>query len=52
MQENRRISSIQKLAECGIMLALAVVLNEFTPFKLPFGGTVSNGVCSPALPWA
>jgi thiamine transporter len=41
MQENRRISSIQKLAECGIMLALAVVLNEFTPFKLPFGGSVT-----------
>ena len=41
MQENKRISSIQKLAECAIMLALAVVLNEFTPFKLPFGGSVT-----------
>lgn len=41
MTENKRISSIQKLAECAIMLALAVVLNEFTPIKLPFGGAVT-----------
>ena len=41
MSENKRISSVQKLAECGIMLALAVVLNEFTPIKLPFGGAVT-----------
>lgn len=41
MSESKRISSIQKLAECAIMLALAVVLNEFTPFKLPFGGSVT-----------
>ncbi len=41
MSENKRISSVQKLAECAIMLALAVVLNEFTPIKLPFGGAVT-----------
>ncbi|MBQ6093680.1 MAG: energy-coupled thiamine transporter ThiT [Clostridia bacterium] len=41
MSENKRISSTQKLAECAIMLALAVVLNEFTPIKLPFGGAVT-----------
>ncbi len=41
MQETRKISSVQRLAECAIMLALAVVLNEFTPFKLPFGGSVT-----------
>ena len=35
------ISSVQRLAECGIMLALAVVLNEFTPIKLPYGGSVT-----------
>ena len=40
MQKNK-ISSVQRLAECAIMLALAVVLNEFTPFKLPFGGSVT-----------
>ena len=36
-----KITSVQRLAECGIMLALAVVLNEFTPIKLPFGGSVT-----------
>ena len=41
MQETRKISSVQRLAECAIMLALAIVLNEFTPFKLPFGGSVT-----------
>ena len=35
------ISPVQRLAECGIMLALAVVLNEFTPIKLPYGGSVT-----------
>ena len=41
MQETQKISSIQRLTECAIMLALAVVLNELTPFKLPFGGSVT-----------
>ena len=41
MQKTKNISSVQRLTECAIMLALAVVLNEFTPFKLPFGGSVT-----------
>ena len=41
MAATRKISSVQRFAECAIMLALAVVLNEFTPFKLPFGGSVT-----------
>ncbi len=39
--QNTKISSVQRIAECGIMLALAVILNEFTPIKLPFGGSVT-----------
>ena len=39
--QNAKVSSVQRLAECGIMLALAVILNEFTPIKLPFGGSVT-----------
>ncbi len=39
--QNTKITSVQRLAECGIMLALAVILNEFTPIKLPFGGSVT-----------
>ena len=42
MSENKSsISAVQRLAECGVMLALAVVLNEFTPIKLPYGGSVT-----------
>lgn len=41
MDDKKKISTIQMLAESAIMLALAVVLNEFTPFKLPFGGSVT-----------
>ena len=42
MSENKSsISAVQRLAECGIMLALAVIFNELTPIKLPFGGSVT-----------
>ena len=41
MQETKKIPALQRLTECAIMLALAVVLNELTPFKLPFGGSVT-----------
>ena len=40
-EQKTSISAVQRLAECGIMLALAVVLNEFTPIKLPYGGSVT-----------
>lgn len=41
MTENKRISSIQKLAECAIMLALSVLLNAFPIYKMPMGGDVT-----------
>jgi len=41
MSENKRISSIQKLAECAIMLALSVLLNAFPIYKMPMGGDVT-----------
>ncbi|MDO4380668.1 MAG: energy-coupled thiamine transporter ThiT [Clostridia bacterium] len=41
MNDKRKISTIQMLAESAIMLALSVVLNEFTPIKFPFGGSVT-----------
>lgn len=41
MNDKKKISTIQMLAESAIMLALSVVLNEFTPIKFPFGGSVT-----------
>ena len=41
MTENKRISSIQKLAESAIMLALSVLLNAFPIYKMPMGGDVT-----------
>ena len=41
MDDKKKISTIQMLAESAIMLALAVILNEFTPIKFPFGGSVT-----------
>ena len=41
MSSTRKITSVQRFAECAIMLALAIVLNQFTPIRLPFGGSVT-----------
>ena len=41
MNDKKKIPTIQMLAESAIMLALSVVLNEFTPIKFPFGGSVT-----------
>lgn len=41
MDDKKKISTIQMLTESAIMLALAVILNEFTPIKFPFGGSVT-----------
>ncbi len=41
MNDKKKISTIQMLAESAIMLALSVALNELTPIKFPFGGSVT-----------
>lgn len=41
MATTRKISSVQRVAECSIMLALAVVFNQFTSIDLPFGGSIT-----------
>lgn len=41
MSERTRNSKIIMLTESALMLAAAMALNEFTPFKLPFGGSVT-----------
>lgn len=41
MNDKKKISTVQMLAESAIMLALSVILNEFTPIKFPFGGSVT-----------
>lgn len=41
MDDKKKISTIQMLTESAIMLALAVILNEFTPIEFPFGGSVT-----------
>jgi thiamine transporter len=40
------------LVEAGIMIALAMVLNMFTVFKMPFGGSVTAGSMVPILIFA
>lgn len=41
MNDKKKISTIQMLAESAIMLALSVALNELTPIQFPFGGSVT-----------
>ncbi len=41
MNDKKKISTVQMLAESAIMLALSVALNELTPIQFPFGGSVT-----------
>ena len=42
MENNKsNISSVQRLAECAVMLALSVLLNAFPVYQMPMGGDVT-----------
>ncbi len=47
--KNRRV---QMLTEGGIMIALAAILSQITPFQMPQGGSISLGGMVPILLYA